>query len=205
MSKMKIMAALLFAAGVNGQAHAGLVLDSGTPDNSRPPLSLDGSDYYAAEFTLGGGQTITGIQGYINGGDSGFAGDTFTISIYANNPVANLPQLSGGPLFSQQAVYQTDGWNGVNSLSETLSGAGQYWVAFEVGASDSTAGLLMPIVAANGSAPALKYAFNDGTGYRAMTGENFGVQVSAVPLPPALLLFASGVLGLGGSLRRRQA
>ncbi len=200
----KLLAGVLLLAGASREAQASLVLDSGTPDNSKPALSLDGNDYYAAEFNLSAGQTITGIQGYITGGDTGVVGDTFTISIYANNPSTSLPAVSGGALFSQQASYQADGWTGLTNLSTTLSGAGQYWVAFEVGAADSTAGLLLPIVASNGSAPALKYAFDAGSGYTAMTGDNFGVQVSAVPLPPALLLFASGILGTGGLLRRRE-
>ena len=51
----------------------------------------------------------------------------------------------------------------------------------------------MPVVATNGSVPALGYAFNVGSGYQPMTGENFGVRVM-MPEPPTLWLFGIGLL-----------
>ena len=194
---------LLLAIGATANvAHAGYVLDTGVPDGAGFPLLLDSNDYVAAEFSLGAGQTITGINSYLNAGFSGASGDTYTIAIYSNQ-AGNLP---GSQLWSGQATYQQDGWNGLNNLSVNGLAAGNYWVAFEVGFSDYTSGLLLPTNAGAGSTPALAYAFSpDGRSYQAMHGISFGVQVSSVPVPPAALLFGSGMLGLVGIRRKRAA
>jgi len=192
--------ALLAGSAYSGLTHAANILDSGVPDNSGMPLSLDGNDYYAAKFFLGAGQTITGIQGYITGGDYSAVGDTYTIALYDADGSHGLPHRQE---FSAQATYQADGWNGLGNLSWSGLAAGNYWVAFEVGAYDNTAGLQLPIVATIGSVPALSYAFNTGGGYQTMSGENIGVQIAAVPEPeiPALLL--SGLLVIGAVARSK--
>jgi hypothetical protein len=195
--------AALAAAALPGVAGA-FVLDTGTPNNVGFPLSLDGTDFYAAEFSLGANSKITSIQGYITGGDSGLSGDTFTVALYSASGPFGLTSHNATPVWTGQATFQGDGWNGLSNLSVTGLAAGNYWAAFEVGASDSTLGLFMPIEAVGGSKPALGFAFNSGAGYQAMT-DGFGAQVSAVPLPGALLLLMSGVAGLGGFTRRRAA
>jgi len=170
----------------------GMVLDTGIPDNSTSPLTLDASNFLAAEFSLGAGQTnIHSIQGYINAGNSGAEGDLFTIALYSADVSSGLPV--GDQLWSGHATYLADGWNGLDNVYVSGLTAGNYWVAFEVGSDNDTAGLLMPVIATNGSLPALAYAFNDGSGYRPMTGENFGVRVT-VPEPDTLWLFGIGLL-----------
>jgi hypothetical protein len=203
-----LLAAVLVASVLPRVASAALILDTGVPGSSGFPLSLDGTDYVAAEFSLGAHQTITSILGYITGGNSGMAGDTFTVALYSASGSNGLPGRTANPVWSGQATFAQNGWNGLSNLSLSTLTAGNYWAAFEVGAADSTAGLLVPTGAAGGTSPALNYAFNanDGSGYQLMTGENFGVQViatSPVPLPGALILFASGLLGLGGARKVR--
>jgi hypothetical protein len=196
-----IMVAALACAALPGVANAAYVLNTGTPSGSGFPLSLDATDFVAAEFSLGSGQTITSIQAYINAGLSN-PGDTFTIALYSGS---SAPDVRATPLWSSQASYQADGWNGLNNLNIGGLAAGIYWAAFEVGASDSAPGLALPVGAPNtGATQALAFAFNSGSGYQTMTGESFGVQVSAVPLPGALVLFASGLFGIGG-FRRKHA
>lgn len=192
--------ALLAGSAFSGVTHAAYVLDTGVPDNSKFPLLLDGSNYAAAEFSLGAGQTITGIQGYLTGGDFSQTGDTFTIALYDADGLNGVPHTQE---FAAQATYQADGWNGLSNLSWSGLAAGNYWVAFEVGISDNTGGLQLPTVATNGTVPALGYAFNAGSGYQTMSGENIGVQIAAVPEPeiPALLL--SGLLVVGAVARSK--
>ena len=196
--KTKILALALATAGLlPGLAEASLVLNTGQPDNTGFPLSLDASDYYAAEFNLGAGLSLNSIQGWITAGGSGQPGDTFTVAVYAADGHSGLP---GTLEFAGQATYQADGWNGLSNLNVSGLSAGNYWAAFEVGAADSTAGLLLPTQALNNTS----FAFNNGGSYQSMTGEAFGVQVSAVPLPGALWLMVSGLATIGGMARRRQ-
>ena len=65
--------------------------------------------------------------------------------------------------------------------------------------------LQLPVVAKNGIHPALGYACNAGSGHVPIVGEDFGVQVSAVPLPGSLWLFAMPILGLTATVRRTLA
>lgn len=191
------------AAGslVTTSAHAALILDSGTPDNSKSPLSLDGSDFVAAEFRLGDGATLTTVQAYLNGGSGSTAGsDSFSIVLYAADAAGGLP---GTQIASVQAIWNADGWNGASGLNWSGLAAGDYWVAFEVGGNDSTTGLEIPVIASLGTVPAHAYAFSAGAGYQYLSGNDIGVQVSAVPLPPAWWLLSGALAGIAAMRRRR--
>jgi hypothetical protein len=180
-------------------AHAALVLDTGTPTGAGFPLTLDGNDFSAAEFSLSASQTITSIQAYVTAG-ADQPGDTFTIALYS---AADFGSRFSSPVFSGQATYQQDGWNGLTNLDITGLASGFYWAAVEVGPLDSAIGLALPIGPSGGTAPAAGYAFNSGAGYSTDGALPFGVQVVApVPIPGALLLFGSGLFGLGGMFRR---
>jgi hypothetical protein len=194
--------ALLAAPALPLAAHADALLDSGVPPSTTGlQLALDGNDYFAAEFNLAAGQTINTVNAYLLAGLDA-PGDTFTVALYAGG---DLTSRNPTQLYAAQATYTGDGWNGLTNLGWTPGAAGLYWVAFEVGASDSAIGLSAPTPATAGTVPAVAYAFNAGSGYQTAGATSFGVQVNPVPLPATAWLALSGVVGLLGLSRRRVA
>lgn len=191
-----LCAVLVIGAAVN--ANADTLLYTGTPDGSGDMLTLDAVDYAASKFFVGSSYTIQNISGYLTAGNNG---DTFTIALYSDNN-----GHVGTELQSTQATFVADGWNGVTALNWNI-GAGNYWVAFEVGASDNltndSANLILTTKSPN---PALATAFKNGPTYQVFSGYDYGVSVQgtpAVPVPAAAWLFASG-LGLVGVARSRR-
>jgi len=206
-SSLGLMA--LLALSLSAPVQADLIVDTGTPNLTGSALPLDSYQWLAAEFTTtASASQIDALQGYITAQDSNQAGTTFTVALYGNTTNSankDIPDLATGELFSQQSTFNTDGWNGLQGLSVALT-PGTYWVAFEVRptddilvrAADNLQGL-MPVSAPN----LVQTAANDNTtnfGYIPTTGTayNFGVQVSAVPVPPALWMFATGLFAMVG-------
>ncbi len=194
--------AMLLIGSFSSAAQADLVLDTtgASALSSVAPLTFDSNDFYAAEFSLGDGQTITSIQAYINAGNFGKSGDTFSFHLYS----AGSNGLPLTDLYSVDATYQTDGWNGLNNLSVSGLAAGNYWVALETSSSNLELPSFIPtgIPPALGTTPALAYAFSSGSNYSKMT-DTFGVQVTAVPLPAAAWLFGTGLFSLAFRSRRK--
>lgn len=203
MNTNKTVLAGLVLAGflLPGAANAAFILDTGVPTGAGLPVTLDSNDSYAAEFSLAAGQTIIGIQNYLTSGVNG-PGTTYTIALYSSS---DFGTRSATPMFSTQATFGSDGWNGVSGLSLSGLAAGNYWEAVEVGSNDSATGLALPVPAANGTVPALAYAFNSGSGYTLDGAQAIGAQISVapVPLPAAVWLLGSGLLGLGAARRSR--
>ncbi len=198
----KTLLALALLASV--QAHAALVVDTGTPTGAGFPLNLDGNDWLAGQVSFGQALTINSIKGWLNDGVDGLGGETFTVALYADagNAVGNLISSATGTFLTAQGVAD---WNGASGLNWSV-GAGKYWVAFEVQGSDSFGGEA-PIAAPT---PLARYAFNDGSylGYHAMSGYPIGIQVdatiAAVPEPATTAMLLAG-LGLVAVVRRRKA
>ena len=189
----------LLALILSNQAKADIILDTGAPDQTGSPLALDSSQWLAAEFTTTQLSQIDSLKGFINAVDVNQVGNSFTLALYGNttnNASNNIPDTAS-EVFSQQATFAADGWNGLQGLSVSLD-PGTYWLAFEVRATDTLQGL-MPVYAPS----PVQTAYNDATanfGYVPTTGTayNFGAQVTSVPVPPALWLFASGLFAMGG-------
>ncbi len=180
---------------LSNQVKAEIIVNTGTPDQTGSPSALADWSWLAAEFTTTQAWQIDSLKGFINADTSNPENATYTVALY-DNASNNRPD-SASELFAQQATFGSDGWNGLQGLNIALN-AGTYWLAFEVREGDTLQGL-MPVSAPN----PLQTASNDPTanyGYVPTTGTayNFGVQISAVPVPPSLLLFASGLLAMGG-------
>ncbi|MEI6268357.1 MAG: PEP-CTERM sorting domain-containing protein [Methylococcaceae bacterium] len=187
---------------LSNQVKADIIVDTGTPNQLGSAIMLSDAQWLAAEFTTTQAWQIDSLKGFINADTSNPVNATYTVALYNN--INNRPDTSS-EVFAQQSTFGTDGWNGLQGLNVALN-AGTYWLAFEVRSGDTLQGL-MAVFAPN----PVQTAYNDATGnagYLPTTGANynFGVQISAVPVPPSLFLFASGLLAMGGRrLVKRQS
>jgi len=201
MFKKTLLVVALLAAM---QAHAELVVDTGTPSGPGFPLVLDGNDWLAGQVSFSQALTINSIKGWLNDGIDGLGNETFTVALYADaaNSVGGLLQSTTGQFLTTQGVAD---WNGASGLNWSV-GPGKYWVAFEVQGSDSFGGDA-PIAAPS---PLARYAFNDGSylGYHAMNGLPIGIQIdatiAAVPEPATTGMLLAGLGLVAGIARRRK-
>lgn len=197
-----IAAALLLALAL--PAHAVRIVDTGAP-NSNPlgAYTLDGTDFFAGQITLGSAGRIDGVFAHILDGS---AGETFSIVLY-DDTTAHLP---GSLLHAATATFTSNGWNGVNALSGWNVAAGSYWIGLELNFDDTLGqGSLTGALLDRGVPhPLLRTAFNPGSGYQ-LAALDFGLQVDAtvtpVPEPEsfALLLAGAGVIAAVARRRRR--
>jgi len=194
--------AVLTMSGFHQAQASTLLVDTGVPTGTGFPVSLNSGQWLASEFSTPGEVSVTSIEAYILADNGNPDSATFTITVY-QNAANNTPDTVDPAVFSQQATYTADGWNGLSGINVDLP-AGSYWVAFEVGPNGDTLQGLLPVPSSN----PLTTAFYDGTstgGYTVLSGSNysFGVQIAAVPVPPSVLLFASGLLAAGRLGKRR--
>src|SRR5579859_3509275 len=109
---MKVAAgvALALPALVPGIGSATMVLDTGTPTGNGVLLNTTG--WYAAEFSLSAGQTVTQLSAYLNQGAGG-VGSTFTWDIYSAAGTFLGPNRES-PSFSTTGTFTGNGWNTTN-------------------------------------------------------------------------------------------
>jgi len=199
--KLTLAAAMATAALVPGVASADtLILDTGTPSSGPPAALLTSSSSYAAEFNVTAGETITELSAYLNGPTG--SNDTFNFELYsAGGPFLTATNATREPATDGvQATFSGNGWNSI--AVDWTPAPGTYWLALQTTAS----GLTLPVESSTstGTAPATAFAF-DGTNnkYLAETTTGVGMQVSAVPLPGAVWLLGSGLIGFVSMARRR--
>ena len=218
-----VIGIVLLAITLNQQAQADVIVNTGAPTGNiaYSPYNLDSNDWLAAQIHLTQTEDISSILGYISdNGDASQIGNTFTVTVYNGSALPNPPGGSGLPTseaFQEQATFTANGWNGLSGLNLVLN-AGYYWVAFEVAPINESTGQpnndtfagLMPVYTSN---PLLTASYSDlsGSAYAlnyptAKKGYDIGLEVngtSAVPVPPSLVLFVSGLLALGRFGKRK--
>ncbi|MDR3416919.1 MAG: hypothetical protein P4L83_12100 [Nevskia sp.] len=210
MNIRKSIAAVVGAAIlVPAAASASFVLDTGTPAGSSTYV-LSTSQYFAGEFAVNGGDTITDLSAYLTQG-AGSVGDTFTFAIYGSSGFTSRANQRPAPLYTATGTYSADGWNTTN-VNWTPTTTGDYWLALQVSSTSQTHGLNAPgeVSASTGTAPALAFAYANGASgqYTTSGAPAIGLEVSdtpaPVPLPGAVWLLGSGMLGLRAMARRRR-
>jgi hypothetical protein len=196
-----IALALSLAALGPAVASASTLLDTGTPTGSSSVL-LNTSDWYAAEFSATAGETVTELEAYLTQG-VGAVGDTFTWDIYSASGTF-LGANREGNIFTTTGTFAGNGWNST-SIDWTPTTSGLYWVALQVSSTTQTRGLDLPTETSTttGTVPATEFAFAGTNGRYAETSTGVGLEVSTVPVPAAIWLLGSGLMGLGVLGRRR--
>ncbi len=204
-----IAAALAAAYLVPGIASADFILDTGVPTGSAAPTVLNTSQFLAGEFAATQGDTITELSAYLTQG-VGQPGDTFTFDIYSASNFLGTRASSRILDYTIAGTFGANGWNST-AANWTPSATGDYWLALQVNSTTNTKGLDAPseTSAVTGTAPALAFAFAGTNGeYSSSGAPAIGLQVteaSPVPLPAAIWLLGSGVMGLGSMARRRRS
>jgi hypothetical protein len=191
MKKLRLLGILCVCILFAGKSYASLIVDTG-PGQGVGGVVLDSEQWIAGQFNISDAYTISSVEGWLSG-----AG-TFTTALYTDNG-AGVPEVE---LYSEQFLSETEayGWNGAYGLDWTLP-SGTYWLAFEVRAGDTGAGAMPQ----NAPLPLADYAFTgQGSWQPDISAIGVGMRISAVPIPPALWLFGSGLLGLVGISRRKK-
>ena len=129
------------------------------------------------QFTVASGQV--GVMTVV---DTGFAGDRFGVSINGGAWQTTSSATNSYPLAIGQADFDL-----------ALSSPGYSRGVYTLGAGSYTVTGLLAASALDSSGVALD-----------TTSGGLKVAVSAVPMPPSLLLMMAGLLGLGTQWRRRQ-
>lgn len=204
------IAAILVAPIFYPVANAALIIDTG-PGAATGGAALVSSatgglnQWLAAKFELNSAQYITDIAGWVD--STGQTGKLFTISVYGGG--GEIPDPSNLLYINQATVTGSGGggWEGyhINWGNGLELAAGSYWLGFEVRSGDTYAGS-MP---GGSSFPLLDEAYNNYGYWVGSDNLDLGIRISGnqvpVPLPPALWLLGSGLLGLIGMSRHKKA
>jgi hypothetical protein len=202
-----LLASLATALAFCGAAGATAVVDTGAPDGAAVgSYAFDASDWYAAQVSFAGASRIDGVLGHVLGGT---AGETFTVSLYADD-ASHLP---GTPLYTASAVFAADGWNGLGGLSGWNVAAGDYWVGLEILGTDTlgSGSVTGALLDQGAPSPLAHWAWDatGGFGYDDLGATSIGLRVdatalSAVPWPASGTLMLAGLAWLAGMAAARR-
>ena len=199
-----LLAAVATALALCSAAGAATVVNTGTPDGQAVgAVAFDGVDWYAAQVSFAEASRIDAVLGHVLGGT---AGETFTVSLYADD-ASHLP---GAVLYSGTAVFTANGWNGLTGLGGWNVAAGDYWVGLEIQGADTLgAGSVTGALLDQGApSPLARWAWDStgGFGYDALGATSIGLRVdaSAVPWPASGTLMLAGLALLAATTARRR-
>ncbi|MCD4722421.1 MAG: hypothetical protein K8S13_21570 [Desulfobacula sp.] len=204
---------------------ADYVVNTGPGNTFVSGVQVKSTQWVAGQFTLNQSfSTIVDIEGWF-----ALTGGTITVAIYGNNfnsgspiPDSNISYGSWAFSVLDMADYDPNnstidpdtpdsfGWAGVSGVSLNLS-AGTYWAAFEVRSGQNYNGFMPDMYDENdnplSSDILAEYAWWRSPRWRNANSsyETFGLRIgNPVPIPSALLLLASGLLGIAGFNKRKQ-
>jgi hypothetical protein len=189
-------------------AQAVLVVDTDTPPNTPIGLVMDATQWVAGQFTLTDAYNINSVEGWFGSPNEGTAHAT----IYGDNG-GGLP--FGAALHTQQFVLDaplgiTGAWDGAYGQVNWGLEAGTYWLAFEVLEGD-TANNFMPdgvplplaLIAVDSNPTGTGYDVSLDLSYDTTPSFRIDATPSAIPIPSALWLFGTSILGLIGFSKRK--
>ena len=184
-------------------ANAATIVDTGPgPSSNGISLSLFGpigpspGQSLAAEFDIGSSTTVTDIEGWMSG--TVFEADG-TIAIYSDGGDVPDTELYAATFLGTGSTAWS--WEGTSGLSWDLA-PGSYWVSFEVRSGQTlSTGMVTP-----STNPLLNEAINNTGEWIGSDSLELGIRIegSVVPIPAAVWLFGSGLLGLIGVARRKK-
>jgi hypothetical protein len=156
------------------------------------------TQWLAGQFTTASRYTLVSVEGWISLSEPGTFG---TVAIYSDS--GGLP---GTELFS--STFEGAGfdpqWLGVTGRAWDLA-PGTYWAAFEVRLGQTLEAAMDDVIPNPLAAYAIATPHPELGDPYILEDLAVGIRIGAVPLPPALFLFATGLLGLVGVARREAA
>ena len=183
---------MIVGFGINGTARAATIVDTGSSMGTF--WTLHSNQWLAGEFTTSPtypAYIITDVFGWIHAG----IGGNVNIVLYGDGG-----EIPDSELYSAMVTVPTSGsgfvdpmWQGVSELDWTID-SGTYWISFEPVGSFSG---VMPGQSPN---PLINEAAHSFGSWHESDGIDIGVQIygNPVPIPGAVLLFGSGLIGLAG-------
>lgn len=169
---------------------------------------------YAASFNLETDTTITDMEVWIN--TEGNINRSFTMTLYQD--IYLDTSRTGQTIFSQNVIINDTGagdrfnnqWQGLSSLELDLT-SGSYWLSLEILENNNYDGYIATTpygALSTVGSYAIYYPIEVGDVWRERSDYNFAFRISdisPVPIPAAVWLFSSGLLGLVGVARRKKA
>jgi hypothetical protein len=195
-----------------GTAPGAMILDTGTNSPSYPSYALRDDTWFAGKFTTSQTWNVGAMEGYIRT----FTADMVAVSIYTYSGDGTVP--AGTPLFTKTFQSQPTGsvgWQGTTGFAGTLA-AGSYWIAFEVRDGSTFYGSMGAYAAPPNGAMSPEAYTSNGEWLFAPNNLDENIPVpplylsvriaeSQVPVPGALWLLGSGLVGLVGWRKFRKA